>query len=499
LMQQRGRGLSISSHGSPCPSPASRKKFDPRGEILSLTSSLRSPQSANTSPSAPNNHKAYSLSLPPSGGSGAVLGNSSSHSGAGLGLSNHNGALNGVFASSNYVVGNSIGSYNNNNSVGSRNRVSWSPVTNFNDPSAAVLSWGAGGNGPGGEAMYLAQKRHKSESVRRKHMRQHSAQLYMEDIKGVEQTPQCRDVIFLLLFVFHLLFIVYLGNMYSNEAFRAHTVQEEEEDSAVTIYYTPLLYLSCISGAFGVAVSTILLGIMSIFPKHFVQVALVVVITLSFVWGTIGIGLSPRNFVPVTGIIALALSVAYAFIVWDRIPFAAANLASALSAIRSHPSIVALAVFVQMITVGWSVYFCIVVVGIYDSIRLGKLQVSHQMTVAIYVMFGASLYWTFQVLVVRAVDILVIRFVLSNFDACFMGIRLSSNACLCYLPSEHRSDDHCRCDWQMVAHSECSKRGSRLGFPYDLLLDGLDLLRQPCCWTGSIDSPSSCPSSTGVR
>jgi hypothetical protein len=127
----------------------------------------------------------------------------------------------------------------------------------------------------------------------------------------------------------------------------------------------------------------------------------VVVITLSFVWGTIGIGLSPKNIVPITGIIALAFSVAYAFIVWDRIPFAATNLASALSAIRSHPGVVLLAVCVQMTTLLWCIYFCIVVVGIYDSIRLEKLQVTHQVAVTIYVLLGASFYWTYQVLSVR--------------------------------------------------------------------------------------------------
>lgn len=143
----------------------------------------------------------------------------------------------------------------------------------------------------GGEAVYLAQKRHKTESSRRKHMRQHSAQLFMEDIKGVQQSPACRDVVFLLLFVFHLFFIIYLGNLYSKESVRSHPEEEEEEYSLVTIYYQNLLYLSCISGAFAVGISSLLLGVMAMFARYFVQVALVVVITLSFTWGTIGIGL----------------------------------------------------------------------------------------------------------------------------------------------------------------------------------------------------------------
>lgn len=226
-------------------------------------------------------------------------------------------------------------------------------------------------------------------------MRQHSAQLFMEETKGIPQSSACRDVFFLLLFVFHLLFIVSLGNLYSKEAFQKHT-----HAGSVTVQYDNLLALSVMSGAFAIVVSSILLGVMALFAEYFVQVALCVVITLSFVWGTIGIGLSPRNVVPITGIIALALSVAYTFIVWDRIPFAAANLMAAFSAIRDYPSTILLAIIFQVIALGWSIYFCVVVIGVYDVIHEGKLEISHQWEVFIYVLLGTSFYWTFQVLLV---------------------------------------------------------------------------------------------------
>ena len=348
---------------------------------------MRSPRSAGSSPVAgvAASRKGYPLLPGPGGGSGlAAL---------------HTGT---------YMASNSIGSHL---SLGSRTnqRVVWSPHVNAPDLllAANTASWGRGNtgsygrSGAGPESLAVAQKRPKSESVRRKHMRQHSAQLYMEDVKGVVQIPRCRDVLFLLLFFFHLMGVVYLGNRYSAEAFQVHTIQEQERHSTLTVYYTPLLYLSCISGAFAVVLSSLLLGAMSIFPRNFVQVALVVVITLSFVWGTVGIGLSPRNVVPVTGIIALALSVAYAFIVWDRIPFAAANLTTALSAIRTHPGLVLVAVASQILALGWSIYYCIVVVGVYDSIRVGKLAVHHRVAVLIYVLLGMSFYWTYQVLLVR--------------------------------------------------------------------------------------------------
>jgi hypothetical protein len=269
---------------------------------------------------------------------------------------------------------------------------SWTPGTPLGQPSPYDV-------GVGGEPVYLTHKRTKSESSRKMQMRQHSAQIFMEEAKGVEQPASCHDVIFLLFFVFHLIFMVYLGQVYGKDALENHG-QAMAGDATVTIYYKNLVYLACLSGGFAIVVSAMLLAVMTFFARHFVQVALIFVITLSFIWGTLGIGLSPKNVVPITGIISLALSVAYTFIVWDRIPFAAANLLTALNGVHDFPGTVGVAFIFQALALGWSVYYAIVLVGIYDAILEGKLELSHRMTIAVYVLMGVSYYWTFQVFAV---------------------------------------------------------------------------------------------------
>ena len=307
-------------------------------------------------------------------------------------------------------------------------------VFDENLPPAPLLT-----NAEGGEAVFLAQKgllpggtplapsrRHMHrESSRRMHMRQQSAQLWVEEVKGEEQSPACRDIFFFILFVFHLLFIGYLGTIYGQEALLPHRVFNHDNASptteissfssnvttaaaeaadmssegvGVTIYYHNLIYLGCWSGLFGVVLSSLLLGAMTVFARNFVQITLFIVIALSFIWGTVGIGLSQKTAVPVTGIIALALTVAYAFIVWDRIPFAAANLVTALSGINAFPSTVAVAFCAQFLAVAWFLYYTVVVCGIFDSIDNGKLPVSHEFRVVVYTLLGISFYWTFQVL-----------------------------------------------------------------------------------------------------
>jgi hypothetical protein len=268
---------------------------------------------------------------------------------------------------------------------------SWTPVTPLNQPSPYSV-------GLGGEPI-MTHRRTKSESSRKMQMRQHSAQIFMEEVKGVEQPASCRDVIFLLLFVFHLIFLVYLGQVYGKDALKDHG-PNAAADTTVRIYYKNLVYIACLSGGFAIVVSSMLLAVMTFFARHFVQVALIFVITLSFIWGTLGIGLSPKNIVPITGIIALALSVAYTFIVWDRIPFAAANLLTALNGVYAFPGTVVVAFIFQALALGWSIYYAIVLVGLYDAIDEGKLQLSHRMQITMYVLMGVSYYWTFQVFAV---------------------------------------------------------------------------------------------------
>lgn len=243
----------------------------------------------------------------------------------------------------------------------------------------------------------------KSGGSRRKaHMRQKSAQLYMEAVKGTEQMPSCRDLIFLLLFVFHLLGIVYLGKTYGFESLPRH--DEVQGDSSVTIMYTNIIYIAGLSGIFAVTISAMTLCLMMVVANKIVQIALAVAITFSFAWGTLGIGLSPKMVVPATGFVSLALSVGYAFIVWDRIPFAATNLQAGLTGIRANPGAVLLAFLFQFLALGWSIYYIYVVVGVYDAIQKGDIGYSYPwMKSIVYTLLGVSYCWTLQVFLVRDV------------------------------------------------------------------------------------------------
>lgn len=220
----------------------------------------------------------------------------------------------------------------------------------------------------------------------------------MEEVKGTEQLPSCRDLGFFMLFVFHLLGIVYLGRTYGNEALQMHDDSPEDNDSSVTFIFKNLIYLAGLSGVFAMVISGLTLLLMTTIANKIVQVALILSISFSFVWGTMGIGLSPKKIVPIAGIIALALSVAYAFIVWDRIPFAAANLNAGLSGILANPGAVIVSFVFQVLALGWSVYYIFVGGGVYDAIQYGEIDESFEGAGYVYYcLLGVSYYWTLHV------------------------------------------------------------------------------------------------------
>ena len=250
------------------------------------------------------------------------------------------------------------------------------------------------------------------------HMRQMSAQLFMEDSKGVEQPVACRDVLFFLLFVIHLIGIFFLGSTYSRDALM---VNQTGDEWTVNVWYLNVIVVASLCGAFAVALSTLTLIIMTVFVRRLVQVSLILIIALSFAWGTIGIGVSPKNIVPISGIVAFTLSVGYAFVVWDRIPFAAANLSAGLTGVRRNAGTILVAFAFQFLAVAWSIYYTFVVIGVYDALNNGQLNLSKHATVFVYSMLFVSYYWTYSVLLVRQ------SFVVMKIQTC-----TEINRCLTY-------------------------------------------------------------------
>ena len=225
----------------------------------------------------------------------------------------------------------------------------------------------------------------------------------METVKGVEQPMVCRNVVFLLLFVFHLLLVSAAGKLYGPTVIREWREEDsgnmvvlpdvdddDDEEQGITLLYTNFVLLAAASGVCGILLSHIFLWILAVRAQQFIPVALYLTIAGSFLWGTAGVGVSPHTAVPVTGFLAFALAIGYAFIVWDRIPFAASNVVTAVAGIPW--GLVGLAVVWQGVAWGATVYYTIVVCGVVDQ------EWEPEVVPWVYGALACSMLWTMQVM-----------------------------------------------------------------------------------------------------
>lgn len=253
---------------------------------------------------------------------------------------------------------------------------------------------------------------HKASARPKTHMRQQSVNMYMKAFKGEKQNKSCKDVLFGVLFILQLLVMCYVGLKFGPEAFvETETAAGSDDDSTlkpllagvdtddIKLDYRHIVNMANVCGAFAILVSALALAFMMAMSRQLVYVALVLSIGVSFAWGTIGIGISPHSFVPITGIIVLMLTVGYMFVVWDRIPFASANLTTALTGVRDNLGLVGIAFFFQFLALVCSIFYSFAYVGLYDAMISGDFVFSSDRAMIImHVLFLVSYYWTFQVL-----------------------------------------------------------------------------------------------------
>eukprot|EP00978_Attheya_sp_CCMP212_P023950 scaffold74372_cov57-Attheya_sp.AAC.4 len=244
------------------------------------------------------------------------------------------------------------------------------------------------------KSVSIGSRGRSSSNVRKMHMRQQSVQLFMSNSLGTEQPKQCRDLFFALLFLVQLVVLVFVGSIFEPVGLREAAMGEPFVEELIvlsptteakwTVYYLNVIRVALMCGALSMGLSVIALGIMTMIARRLVQVALIFSILLSFAWGTIGIGLSPKSVVPVT--------------VWDRIPFASANLMTGMSSIRANWGTLIVAFICQCLMLVWTLFFSYVTIGVYDATKQGRMIGGHRMHAFFFALLALSYYWTFRVI-----------------------------------------------------------------------------------------------------
>lgn len=176
-----------------------------------------------------------------------------------------------------------------------------------------------------------------------------------------EDAPkQFQDVIWAVAFIAHLVAIV--GFI----CVRFASGQEQQEGGGYADAVGSIIFMVGITGSFGIVLSIICFTCMMNNSIVLVKAALIFSIFTSLVIGVLGF-LTGSILMGILGIVSFLFGICYAKLVWTRIPFAAANLNTALTAVKANLGITIVSLFFTALAFGWTILWFLGVGGALDS------------------------------------------------------------------------------------------------------------------------------------
>mmetsp|Transcript_2885 Transcript_2885/g.5101 ORF Transcript_2885/g.5101 Transcript_2885/m.5101 type:complete len:589 (-) Transcript_2885:219-1985(-) len=175
-------------------------------------------------------------------------------------------------------------------------------------------------------------------------------------------------------------------------------LQEDEESNYGTTDISDMMVLLGISTLIALVVSTMALSVLIRHAQFLIKFALLFNIGATALFAIGSLFLSP--FAALVGIGMFVITVYYAYVVWGRIPFAACNLETATTAVKSNLGLAFFAYSSLFVMVGWSACWMVSFVStMYVTGGCnGQAQCENDPSEVLVFFMLLSYYWTFQVI-----------------------------------------------------------------------------------------------------
>jgi hypothetical protein len=175
--------------------------------------------------------------------------------------------------------------------------------------------------------------------------------------------------------------------------------------SSFTIDYKNVLALTFFTGLYSCVLAYLSFGFMLIISRSLIQIMLIFSTIVALGWGLIGLSLDPYGLIADMGFGAFLLTLGYTMFSWNRIPFAATNLYTALCAMRCTADITILGLLSLAVAFGWCLLWCTAFVGIVNSFNnsdCNKKDDCHAHVsrnhIPLYLLLVFSFHWTTMVI-----------------------------------------------------------------------------------------------------
>jgi len=197
-----------------------------------------------------------------------------------------------------------------------------------------------------------------------------------------QQPNQFRDVIWAILFIGHFVPLA----MYAIFSNSSSSDNDEQEGGGTALELQPHLFWLSTVALVSIGLASFSFGGMMSQAELLVKVSLVFSVFCSGLLGVFGL-LSGQTLMAVLGFFSLAIGCCYAWAVWSRIPYAAANLRTALTAVRNNMGLVVISYVFMAVAFAWT---CLFFLGFGHSMQ--------QASYPILFCWLVSFYWVHQVL-----------------------------------------------------------------------------------------------------
>ena len=246
-----------------------------------------------------------------------------------------------------------------------------------------------------------------------------------------QQHPQpqggCRDIFWGILFYIHLAAMAYCAAVFAPQALSgamdnynanggrrmllnasSHYVpsvvsrflEENNEDAEISMDIDPkeLLAIVGLAGVLGCIFSSLAMVLMIRFAEGLIKTALIFNVVLFALMALLSLASGSVGGALMTGMMC-AFSAYYVFMVWGRIPFAATNLVTAITAVQANIGLAWYAYLSLILLFGWSIWWSITAIS--TILVLGDCdadgECENETSALVLFAFIFSYYWTVQV------------------------------------------------------------------------------------------------------
>ena len=173
-----------------------------------------------------------------------------------------------------------------------------------------------------------------------------------QELRPLRQSPtkQYQDVGWAVAFIIHLIVIIFVivFGMLSPSAAAA------DDENSTSVSYTPVIFTVGVTGLTSLVLSSAALTFMMKNTEILVQTSLLFSVGSSLAIGILGF-MTGSMLMGALGLISFAVGIWYTKVVWPRIPFAATNLKTALTAVQANSGLLVTSFGFTLLAFVWTV------------------------------------------------------------------------------------------------------------------------------------------------